>query len=215
MKVLIVTGGIGSGKSTVCSMLEKDYGYPVYEADKRVKELYSVHPGLLTDIEESLGERFRNEDGSFQPAGLAARIFSDSADMQKVESLVFPVLVEDFENWKDANADKEILVLESATILEKPSILGLGDEVIVVDAPLQMRIDRAVRRDGISETVVLSRVASQKLMNEISEGHFPETVDYIIKNDSDMDTLAERVKAYVSMSDKQNNNFINKLNDED
>ena len=52
MKVLIVTGGIGSGKSMVCSMLSKDYGYPVYEADKRVKELYLEHPRLMADIED-------------------------------------------------------------------------------------------------------------------------------------------------------------------
>ena len=73
MRVLIVTGGIGSGKSTVCSMLSNDYGYPVYEADRRVKDLYLEHPSLLADIEEALGECFRNDDGVFQPARLANR----------------------------------------------------------------------------------------------------------------------------------------------
>ena len=202
MKVLIVTGGIGSGKSTVCSMLERDYGYPVYEADKRVKELYLEHPDLLTDIEEALGESFRDESGAFLPARLAARIFSDSADLQKVESLVFPVLTEDFDGWKKRNADKEVLVLESATILEKTSLLGLGDEVMVVDAPLQLRVERAVLRDGAPEHVIMSRVANQKLLNEISDGYVPDTVDFVIKNDADIDTLAERLRAYVELSDK-------------
>jgi dephospho-CoA kinase len=202
MKVLIVTGGIGSGKSTVCSMLAEDYGYPVYEADRRVKELYLEHPRLLTDIEESLGETFRGEDGQFQPARLSARIFSQKEDLLKVESLVFPVLVEDFDRWKKENATKAILVLESATILEKPSLLGLGDMIMVVDAPLQLRVDRAVSRDGVDENSVRARVASQKLMNEISEGHIPENVDFVIKNDSDIETLAERLKAFVAISDK-------------
>ena len=85
MKVLIVTGGIGSGKSTVCSMLSKDYGYPVYEADRRVKELYLEHPRLLTDIEKALGDTFRNEDGEFQPSRLASRIFSRKEDLLKVD----------------------------------------------------------------------------------------------------------------------------------
>lgn len=202
MKVLIVTGGIGSGKSTVCSMLTKDYGYPVYEADKRVKELYLEHPRLMADIEEALGETFCNEHGEFQPAKLAARIFSDNEDLLKVESLVFPVLMEDFDIWKANNADKNMLVLESATILEKPSLQGLGDLTMVVDAPLQLRIDRAVRRDDVPEEIVRKRVSNQTLMNEISEGHIPENNDFVIKNDGDIETLAERLKAFVKMSDK-------------
>ena len=202
MKVLIVTGGIGSGKSTVCSMLSKDYGYPVYEADRRVKELYLEHPSLLADIEVALGESFRNEEGVFQPAGLAARIFSDKSELMKVESLVFPVLTEYFFMCKEANSDKDCVVLESATILEKPSLLGLGDYVLVVDAPLQMRIERAAGRDSVSDELVRTRVENQTLMNEISAGHIPDTVDFVIKNDSDVDTLAERLKAFVTMSDK-------------
>lgn len=202
MKVLIVTGGIGSGKSTVCSMLEKDYGYPVYEADKRVKELYLEHPNLLNDIEDALGESFRNESGEFLPARLAARIFSGLADLQKVESLVFPVLTDDFDRWKRCNAGKDTLVLESATILEKPSLLGLGDEVMVVDAPLQMRVKRAALRDGAPEHVIMNRVANQRLMNEISAGNIPDTVDVIIINDADIETLAERLRAYVDMTKK-------------
>ena len=202
MKVLIVTGGIGSGKSTVCSILSKEYGYPVYESDRRVKELYLEHPRLLSDIEEALKDTFRNEEGRFQPSRLASRIFSCKEDLIKVESLVFPVLTEDFDRWKTINADKDLLVLESATILEKPSLLGLGDRIMVVDAPLQLRIDRAMSRDGVSKQTVRERVASQKLMNEISEGNIPENVDFVIMNDGDMETLAERLKAFVTMSDK-------------
>lgn len=202
MKVIIVTGGIGSGKSTVCSMLSKDYGYPVYEADRRVKELYIEHPKLLKDIEEALGDTFRNEDGEFQPSGLAARIFSHKEDLLKVESLVFPVLREDFDGWKKINADNEYLVLESATILEKPSLLDLGDLIMVVDAPLETRIGRAMSRDGVSEKTVRERVASQKLMNEISEGRVPEYIDFVIKNDGDIAMLVERLKAFVAMSEK-------------
>ncbi len=217
MEVLIVTGGIGSGKSTVCTMLEEDYGFPVYEADRRVKELYEEHPALLSDIERALGESFRDESGVFQPAGLAARIFTDKADLQKVESIVFPVLTDDFHRWKEANADKERLVLESATILEKPSLLGLGDVVMVVDAPLQMRIDRAMRRDGVSQESIRGRVANQKLMNGISEGNVPDTVDFILRNDGDIETLASTLKDYVNiLRGNMIVNFkINKSNDED
>ena len=183
-------------------MLSKDYGYPIYEADRRVKELYLEHPRLLTDIEVALGDTFRNEEGEFQPAKLAERIFSHNEDLHKVESMVFPVLMEDFHSWKKKNADNEYLVLESATILEKPSLLGLGDLIIVVDAPLQLRVGRAMSRDGVPEKIIRDRVASQKLMNEISEGRIPENVDFVIKNDGDIEMLAERLKAFVTMSEK-------------
>jgi len=190
MKVLIVSGGIGSGKSTVCRMLESDYGFPVYEADRRVKELYHEHPSLLSDIEDSFGLSFRDAKGVFQPSLMAARIFSDPEALQKVESMVFPVLTEDFADWKHMNADKEYAVLESATILEKPALTGLGDVVIVVDAPLEQRIERAVARDGISADKVLDRIRTQKMMNSISAGEIPAEVDYVLKNDGSLPELS-------------------------
>ena len=111
MKVLVVSGGIGSGKSTVCRMLENDYGIPVYEADRRVKELYNECPSMLLRIEQMLGESFRNGDGVFQPSLMAARIFSDTDALQLVESVVFPVLTEDFARWKEMHADREYVAL--------------------------------------------------------------------------------------------------------
>ena len=71
MKVLVITGGIGSGKSMACRYLHSQYGWPVYEADTRVKELYASHPTLLSDIEAALGTDLRDADGVFNPKILA------------------------------------------------------------------------------------------------------------------------------------------------
>ena len=193
MKVLVVSGGIGSGKSTVCRMLENDYGIPVYEADSRVKELYNELPSMLLKIEQTLGESFRNGDGDFQPALMAARIFSDPDALQLVESVVFPVLTDDFARWKEMHIDREFVALESATILEKPALSGLGDVTIVVDAPLELRIERAAARNGASEESVRDRARSQVLMNSISAGHVPSSVDYVLKNDDDLLALDENL----------------------
>ena len=73
---------------------------------------------------------------------------------------------------------------------------------MVVDAPLQMRVKRAALRDGAPEYVIMNRVANQRLLNEISAGNIPDTVDVIIKNDADIETLAERLRAYVDMTKK-------------
>lgn len=204
MKVVIISGGIGSGKSTVCNMLEQQYGWPIYEADKRVKELYLSHPSLLSSIETALGTVLRDEYGAFVPYLLADRIFSDKESLSAVESLVFPVLIEDFFRWKNEHTQNKIVILESATILEKPSLAGLGDFVVVVDAPVEVRIDRALARDcSASRESVTARVANQTLMNNISKGLVPSEVDYVIDNGNDLERLNENLKKCVEFLMKQ------------
>ena len=75
--VIVITGGIGSGKSEVCRILRKMGFCAQYNADTRAKALYEEHPSLLADIESALGCSLRDEDGRFVPARLAARIFNE------------------------------------------------------------------------------------------------------------------------------------------
>lgn len=112
MEILVITGGIGSGKSEVCRILQQTYGCGVYNADQRVKMLYDTHHTLLNDIEHMLGESLRGEDGKFIPSRLSARIFSDKDVLRQVEELVFPALTEDFEKWAKAYADDRFAVFE-------------------------------------------------------------------------------------------------------
>ena len=203
MGVIIISGGIGSGKSTVCKILCDQFGWPVYEADNRVKELYLQHDGLLNDIESALGESFRDEKGVFMPSSLAARIFMDNKALETVESYVFPVLMNDFCSWKEGHADKEHVILESATILEKPQLSGIGDYVIVVDAPIEVRVDRAALRGQTTKEVIRKRIECQPLMNSISEGNVPEGIDHVIINDSDLESLTEKVVNTTRMIIKQ------------
>ena len=87
MKVFVITGGIGSGKTSACRFLEKEFGWPVYYADERVKALYMDSPGLLDKIETSLCGRFRDEDGRFVPSLLASVIFGNREALEKVEAI--------------------------------------------------------------------------------------------------------------------------------
>ena len=198
MKVLVITGGIGSGKSAVCRILHEAGVTAQYNADERVKALYSVHPTLLKDIEVCLGCVLRNEHGTFVPAKLAARIFPDPEALQKVESLVFPALIEDFRAYAEAHKEDDIIVFESATILEKPQFEALGDMVILVDAPYEVRLGRACTRDGADRETVEARMANQKLMNSLSEGAHDPRIDAVIMNDSDIDDL--RIRTYETMT---------------
>jgi dephospho-CoA kinase len=193
MRILVVTGGIGSGKSKVCAILEEVYGFPVYNADSKVKGLYESDPEVLDSIEEALGQSFRTEDGKFSPSLLAGRIFSDEEDLVKVEQLVFPALVRDFKAWQAKAGNHDFIVFESATILEKEQFKGFGDVVMLVDAPIRLRLERACRRDSSSEDKVLARMSKQKLMNEFSEGIALPEVDVVIANTGDVEELKVKV----------------------
>ena len=164
--ILILTGGIGSGKSLAAGMLNQMYGFPVYSADLRVKELYNERPELLDKIEGELDCRVRDDKGNLVPSLLASLIFSDSDALEKVENIVFHVLKDDFENWTKANPS-EVHILESATILEKDFFRGFGDLALVVTAPLEVRIKRAMERDSSTEDQIKSRVEKQKMMNDL------------------------------------------------
>ena len=189
MEILVVTGGIGSGKSEVCRILQEEYGCGTYNADQSVKCLYDRHPGLLSDVESLAGESLRNDEGRFVPAKLAARIFADRNLLLGVEGLVFPALMEDFKDWMTKAPQRQFAVFESATILEKPQLAGFGDKVILVDAPIQTRLERACGRDGSTKERIAERMSNQKLMNNISDGKSSADVDAVILNSGTFDEL--------------------------
>ena len=182
MEILVVTGGIGSGKSEVCRILMDVYGCGVYNADERVKMLYDVHPNLLDDIESMLGEPLRDADGKFVPARLSVKIFSDRSLLKNVEDMVFPALMDDFRSWAAGYEDDRFVVFESATILEKPQFEGFADKVILVDSLVETRLERACRRDSAPRESIYSRMLNQQMMNRISDGEIKPEVDAVIHN---------------------------------
>lgn len=195
--ILIITGGIGSGKSLAAGMLNEMYGYPVYNADKRVKELYMTHPTLLSDIEREVGCKLRNDNGCFIPALLAELIFNDPSTMDKVESLVFPVLMEDFTLWQKEHPGR-VQILESATILQKNFFDGIGDLVLLVNAPYELRTERAVKRDNASKESVTARMKAQKMMNDVDllKAVCPRKI-WICENDGSEQDLREKLKDFA------------------
>lgn len=197
MKILVITGGIGSGKSEVCRILAKKGLTVQYNADAKVKELYDTVPGLLESIEDRLGCSLRDEAGKFVPRCLAQRIFVDRQALETVESLVFPALMEDFLAFA-GNSGSPFVVFESATILEKPQFDGFGDKVILVDAPVSMRMERACRRDGADREAVKARMANQKKMNALSEGATDPRIDAVIVNDGSVAILEQKIEIMMS-----------------
>lgn len=184
--VIVVTGGIGSGKSEVSKILADRYSCHVYEADREVKRLYERYDRLVSSIEKALDMSLRNEAGRFEPSYLAARIFTDREALLTVEKMVFPYLIRDFQEFAACNAG--CIVFESATVLDKPQFDGFGDVVILVDAPLETRVKRAVRRDSSAPEKIMERMRNQRIASD------DPRISYLIMNDGSLEELASKVE---------------------
>ena len=167
MKTVILTGGMGSGKSAVAACL-KARGVPVYDSDSKTKSLYDRNPALVDRMEALLGTGLRDGDGRLDRRKLAGLIFSDPRKKAAVEALVHPAVLADFRRWKRWHRPKgwtygpvPFVVLESAIILSCPVFDGVGDKVVLVDADESIRAARAAARDGSDVESALRRIRQQ------------------------------------------------------
>ena len=189
MKTLVITGGIGSGKSAVCAILVSR-GIPVYDADARTKALYDSDPALLPVLEQALGLTLRGADGHLDRKALGAAIFGDADRLASLEAVVHPAVYRDFVSWRDAcPASAPFVVMESAIFLQKPLFRPLADKVLLVDAPAPLRLERAVTRGGLSRKEVLSRMDAQRID--------AEEADAVLVNDGDLAALESRLDAVL------------------
>ncbi len=161
MKVLGCTGGIGSGKSYVAAIFEK-MGVPVYDSDRRAKALYDTDMQLRSEMVVLLGGEII-KDGVVQRDVIAGKIFGNHQLLAEVEKLVHPAVVRDFCRWKECVAEKmpPFVIMESAILLEKPPVRRLVDATLTVSAPLELRIERVIKRDNVDRARVLARMSAQ------------------------------------------------------
>ena len=180
-KVLLVTGGIGAGKSAVSRMLI-ERGVPVYFSDDMAKSLYDRDASLRDSLRRLFGERvFR--DGDVDRRALAELIFADEKKRRALEALVHPAVFRDFEVWKAERPDCALLAFESAILLDRGLPEGFADYVIYVDAPEELRLRRAMERDGSAAESVRRRMQSQKA------GPEHPAVDFVLDNSGDFNAL--------------------------
>lgn len=171
-----ITGGIGSGKTTV-SKVFKSLGVPVYYADDRAKQLMVQDDVLVSDIKALFGEESYDRQGQLNRTYLAERVFSDAAELEKLNALVHPAVGRDFASWVKAHHAHPYLLKEAALIFEAGSYKQL-DQVIVVTAPKEERVKRVLLRDfHRSREQVLAIIEKQ-----LSEAERKRRADYIIDN---------------------------------
>lgn len=179
-----ITGGIGSGKSTVSEIFSL-CGVPVYIADiesKRITESSSV-------VREQLIDLFGDElfaKGMLNKPLLASYIFNESSNLQKVNAIIHPEVKKDFYEWVNRHKECDIVAQEAA-ILYESGFDKLMDKIVVVYTPLDMRIQRTMQRDGVSREKVLDRIR-----NQMPDEEKVELSDFVIVNDGTI-SLVEQV----------------------
>ena len=158
-----VCGGIGSGKSTVCEMFAAR-GIAVYSADERAKELMNSSESLREALVEAFGaECYRN--GVLDRAYLAGRVFGCDEQLQRLNAIVHPAVREDFERWT-AEQSSDYVLLEAAILFEA-HFDDVVDATVAVLAPAPLRLERAMKRDGVSREKIELRMAAQASDDEL------------------------------------------------
>lgn len=155
---IAITGGIGSGKSYVSHLLE-DMNIPVYNADNEAKRLTVSGEGIRRELVALLGEEVYKEGALNRPL-LASYLFSDPAHAAQINAVIHPRVRKDFAAWAERLEGCEVAGMESA-ILYEASFEDTVDAVVMVYAPVDLRVQRAMYRDGASEEQVRARIAAQ------------------------------------------------------
>jgi len=170
-----ITGGIGSGKSTVAKIFSI-LNIPVYYADDRAKWLMRNDEILRSEIKALFGEEAYLSDGSVNRKFLAETVFSDSEKVKQINALVHPAVGIDFTAW--AQAQKSNYVLKEAALIFETGSNSSLDYVINVSAPLKTRISRVLMRDPFRSESQINQIIDQQLPDEQKN----ELADFVVKN---------------------------------
>ncbi len=190
MKSIGITGGIGSGKSTICKILET-LGYPVFYADNAAKQNMLENLDLISAIVETFGEK-AYIDKQLNRNYLAQQIFSKPELKEKLNALVHPTVFQSFEKWK-LEQSSNIVFNESALLFETGSYTRF-DKVWLVIADEETRIKRVMSRDNCLREEVVSRIKSQ--LSDEEKMKFPCDIIWNGENDFVLDKVLELLKVY-------------------
>lgn len=171
-----LTGGIGSGKTTVAKMFE-ELGVPVYNSDERAKDLMQKSPELITAIKELLGDE-AYKDGKLDRAYVSKKVFKNKELLNALNGIVHPAVRKDFISWAEDQSSN--YVIQEAAIIFEIGSQDFYDCIILVTAPKETRINRIMQRDA-SNTV---EGIEARMKNQLSDNKKIESSDYIIQNEN-------------------------------
>lgn len=192
MKIVGITGGIGSGKSVVCKVFEQ-LKIPVYNADSAAKLLYDKFPELKQSIKELISEEAIDKNGNVNRKKLAEIVFNDNEKLAELNKLVHPLVKTDFKNWVDAQKGFPYVIKEAAILFESGSNKDC-DFVISVISPMELRIERIRQRDKKSKAEIESIITRQ-----LTDEELIKRSDFVIYNDEKQMVIPQVLKVHGSL----------------
>jgi dephospho-CoA kinase len=171
-----ITGGIGSGKTTVCKVFEL-LGIPVFYADDVAKSIMQTDPVLKTALLDTFGENSYTKDGMLNRAYISSIVFNDKQELEKLNSLVHPAVLRAFDNWVLYQHESPYVIKEAALLYESGGFKMCNKSILVI-APTLIKMNRVKLRDGVSEEDIQLRM-NRQFSDEIKIKY----ADHILNND--------------------------------
>lgn len=156
-KIIGLTGGIGSGKTTIANHL-KSLGIPVYNSDEQAKKILYL-PATLQSLKSVFGNPIFSSD-LLDKGKLSNIVFNDTDKLKLLNQIIHPLVKVDFNNWLIANSNSPIVIKEAAILFESGSYIDC-DAIISIFAPLELRIQRVMDRDHLTYNEIMSRINNQ------------------------------------------------------
>lgn len=182
-----ITGGIGSGKTTVCNMFQQ-LGIPIYFADDRAKYLMQHEHYLIDQIKKNFGAEVY-ENGQLNRKLLAEKVFNNPQQLVLLNSLVHPAVFRDTERWvEEQQINKLPYVIKEAALLVETGTYKALDKLIVVSAPIAERVNRVAERDHADTDEIMAR-----MRNQLPEEEKLKLADFVINNTSTIEYLHQQV----------------------
>ena len=200
IKIVGLTGGIGSGKTTVVKLLESK-GYSVYYSDIRAKEIVNNNAFLKTRIIQLLGDKAYDQDGKYNRKWVAQKVFNNEKLLLELNKIIHPAVKSDFEFW--VREQKGDFIFKETALLFELNLDKNCFKTILVTADESLRIKRAMERDGKTYQEIENIIQKQ-----IPEKEKRKRADLIIENNTDLENLGKEVERMLLELNKINKHEI-------
>ncbi len=188
-----ITGGIGSGKSTACAIFEL-LDVPVYYADDEAKKILEIDQTVKKSVIKLFGRDILNEQERLDRKKISAIVFKDDKKLEQLNSIIHPAIAMHFTNWLKEYSSHKYILKEAAILFESDAYKQV-DKAIVVVAPLELRIKRAMQRDNISPEQVKERMKYQ-----ISDEEKIKRSQFVIHNDEQQLLIPQVIAIHEQLS---------------
>jgi len=187
-----VTGGIGSGKSLVCSIF-KELNIPIFFADEVANAIVVEDKAVQSAIKKSFGDQIFDSTQKLKRKALASIVFQNPEKLKELNTIVHPAVFDRFEVWKkklDSTSMASYAIIEAALMFES-GFYELMDYILAVETDEQVRVNRVMLRDSVNDAKVWERIK-----NQISPEELREESDFIIQNNGSVEDLNKKVKFF-------------------